>query len=268
MNQDPITTRFLEAYKWLCDEAIVRSARQFALSLDTYPQSFNDIKKGRREATLGMVKKIVEVYQVNADYLLSGRGSIIKNVKMGYSDSDTTEVTFVQAHQFDLYATLVAESAEPIQFVKWKMPGELMGSNIEIAFQCNTDRISSCLGKGDILFSRKVPRESWKSNLSSKRVYVFVVSNSIHIVKIRDVNSEGVWIQSDDRPVQEYFEFEHISEIWTPISKWSNKVVVDPLSLESKSVLDTTLQEQNERIKSLNSTLEKWMQNQQLHSQV
>jgi len=58
--RDQVTVRFVECYEYLKAQGIVKSARQFALSLDTYPQSLNEILKGRREVSLCVLRRTVE----------------------------------------------------------------------------------------------------------------------------------------------------------------------------------------------------------------
>lgn len=76
--RDQVTVRFIECYEYLKTQGIVRSARQFALSLDTYPQSLNEILKGRREVSLCVLRRTVERYHVSGDYLLTGMGRILR----------------------------------------------------------------------------------------------------------------------------------------------------------------------------------------------
>jgi len=76
--RDQVTVRFVECYEYLKAQGIVKSARQFALSLDTYPQSLNEILKGRREVSLCVLRRTVERYHVSGDYLLTGMGRILK----------------------------------------------------------------------------------------------------------------------------------------------------------------------------------------------
>ena len=76
--RDQVTVRFIECFEYLKLKGQVRSARQFAISLDTYPQSFNEILKGRREVSLCVLRRFSEKYHVSGDYLLTGMGRILK----------------------------------------------------------------------------------------------------------------------------------------------------------------------------------------------
>ena len=260
MTQDPITTRFIQVFEELKKSGRVRSARQFALSIDTYAQSFNEILKGRREATLGMIKKLTEVYQINSNFLLTGYGQMERSDINGFSVCPQVALTFLKAHQFKAYASsIVLGNTNDHPWTKWELPGEMIGQQIEIAFQCDTDRLSTCIGKGDILFARKVPREAWKSNLSSKRIYVLALKDNIHIVGITNNDAEGIMLKRDDRDLPEFVPYNEIYQIWCPISKWSHQVMKSSESVESSKLsnISTTLQQQNELINQLQHTIRK-----------
>ncbi|MEL6388533.1 MAG: hypothetical protein AAFQ02_00100 [Bacteroidota bacterium] len=77
--QDPVSVRFVTCFNHLKDKGIVRSARQFALSIDTYPQSLNEILKGRRDVTIAILRSCIQEYQLNSEYLFTGYGRILKS---------------------------------------------------------------------------------------------------------------------------------------------------------------------------------------------
>ena len=263
MNQTPITKRFLQAFAHLINEQKVRSGRQFALSINAYPQSFNDIKKGRRDATLDMVQNLIKVYRVSAKFIMTGEGSILEMDQHNISTVSHRKILFVQAHQYAQYASILNSETEVEKaFKTWSLPRELIGHAVNIAVQCNTASVSSCLGKGDVLFARPVPQVSWKSNLSSKKIYIIVLKNDIYIVRINRVDNLGVYIRQDDRDLPDYIAFEDIAEVWIPTSKWSSQVLMQVSS--DTPDLDLKLKEQGEKITLLNATLEKWMQQQKL----
>ena len=74
-----VTKRFISCHDELKEKGIIRSSRQFALNLDYLPQSLNEILKGNREVTVDLLRKAIEVYQINPDYLFLGTGGKFKN---------------------------------------------------------------------------------------------------------------------------------------------------------------------------------------------
>jgi len=258
ISQDPITTRFIEAFHYLKEKEKVRSARQFALGIGTYPQSLNDILKGRRDATLPMIQKVTEVYHINCHYLLTGKGEMTRSDINGISRSPQSFVRYIHAHEYSAFAGAIKhENLDSHSWTDWALPAEMVGQNIDMAFQCNTDRISRCLRKGDVLFARRMPREVWKSSLSSKRIYVIALETEVHIVRFTTNDAQGLYLSQDDRDLPNYISFEDIQEIWSTISRWSPSVLIDDQE-GSQSQLDQlshTLQMQTDMLSSLGQTV-------------
>jgi len=56
-----VTERFIKCHNLLKEENRIRSSRQFALSLDYLPQSLSEILRGRRDVTIELLRKAVDV---------------------------------------------------------------------------------------------------------------------------------------------------------------------------------------------------------------
>ncbi|MBK7303128.1 MAG: hypothetical protein IPI90_07695 [Saprospiraceae bacterium] len=64
-----VSQRFIQCYQDLIDTHQIRSARQFAVALDSYAQTFNEILKLRRDVSLELVQKAVEVFHFNLIFI-------------------------------------------------------------------------------------------------------------------------------------------------------------------------------------------------------
>jgi transcriptional regulator with XRE-family HTH domain len=71
-----ITQRFIHCHNKLKEENRVRSSRQFAMALEYLPQSLSEILKGRRDVTIDLLRKAVEVYKINPVFLYTGEGPL------------------------------------------------------------------------------------------------------------------------------------------------------------------------------------------------
>ena len=86
-----VTQRFINCHNKLRKEQRVKSSRQFAMQLEYLPQSLSEILKNRRDVTIELIRKAVEVYKMNPVYLFSGEGPLFmkeddhKNFKVFYS---------------------------------------------------------------------------------------------------------------------------------------------------------------------------------------
>lgn len=270
-TQDPITKRFIEVFEWLKANNRVRSARQFALSIDTYPQSLNDIFKGRREATLQNIQKTTEVYNISSHYLLTGQGALERSDINGVSTSPQVNITYLQAHEFCGYASARKhDNFDDHNWNVWALPEELVGQSIGLAIQCNTDRVCSEINKGDILFSRSIPKGSWKSSISSKRIYAITLEDCMHLVRIINNDSEGIYLCVDDRELPSFIPYEDIMEVWSIISKWSYSVLLkDEQEVRSDKLenLEASIQSQNKSLLLLTETVQQLMAQQELQSE-
>jgi len=260
ISQDPITIRFIEAFQWLKENGKVRSARQFALGIETYPQSLNDILKGRRDATLPMIQKITEVFHVNCQYLLTGQGNLIRSDVNGISRSPQSLIKYIKAHEFSAYAAaLNHDNLDSHVWTSWQLPEEMIGQNIDIAVQCNTDRVGASLRKGDVLFGRNIPREAWKSSMSSKRVYIVALRDCMHIVCISTNDAKGIYLGQSSNDLPDFLPFEDIQQVWSVISRWSPSVKTDEETFSSTQydVLTKQLHAQHDAISHLHGMVAK-----------
>ncbi len=71
-----VSRRFVNCHDYLKENKIVRSSRQFALALDYLPQSLSEILKGRRDVTLAVLQRSVEIFEINPIYLFTGKGDM------------------------------------------------------------------------------------------------------------------------------------------------------------------------------------------------
>lgn len=78
-----VTRRFVACHNYLKKEKKIKSSRQFALSLDYLPQSLSEILKGRRDVTIEILRKGVEIYGMNPHFLLTGEGSLFLDKRSG-----------------------------------------------------------------------------------------------------------------------------------------------------------------------------------------
>ncbi len=270
-TQDPITKRFIEVFEWLKANNRVRSGRQFALSIDTYPQSLNDILKGRRDATLQNIQKTTEVYNISSHFLLTGHGAFERSDINGISTSPKVNITYLQAHEFCGYASARKHgNFDDHQWNVWALPEELVGQSIGLAIQCNTDTVCSDISKGDVLFARSIPKESWKSSISSKRVYAITLQDCMHIVRVNNNDSDGIYLHTDERDLPSFISYEDILEVWSSISKWSYSVLLKDqpeVSINKLQSLESSIQSQNKSIVTLTETVQRLMTQQELQSQ-
>ncbi|MDR3188722.1 MAG: helix-turn-helix domain-containing protein [Prevotellaceae bacterium] len=78
---DEITQRFLDYYSYLKNDVVVKNATQFAKSIGISNSLMTEILKKRSNIGLSPIQKIVQLYGANAEWLLTGKGEMIKNTQ-------------------------------------------------------------------------------------------------------------------------------------------------------------------------------------------
>ncbi len=84
MNVDDVTSRFLEVYKYLEEEGVVRSASQFSKVIQLSRSGFNEVEKGRSKIGMQPVLNLVQEFPViNRDWLFFGEGEMLNKPTPG-----------------------------------------------------------------------------------------------------------------------------------------------------------------------------------------
>lgn len=78
-NKKEVSNRFIEAYERLLSDGLVTSKKEFASSVGVSPSMITEISKGRSSVGTSAIQNIVLLYSVSGDWLLTGKGSMLKN---------------------------------------------------------------------------------------------------------------------------------------------------------------------------------------------
>ena len=73
-----VTQRFVKAVETLINTDVVKNKSAMAKELDISPSKFTEIMKGRMRPGLELFKIISEKYNINPEWLLTGRGEMLK----------------------------------------------------------------------------------------------------------------------------------------------------------------------------------------------
>ncbi|MFT4565127.1 MAG: hypothetical protein ACI9FN_000075 [Saprospiraceae bacterium] len=250
---DPVTQRFLKCYALLKERAVIRSARQFAISIDVFPQSLNEILKSRREVTIGILRKFCEKYEANPSYILSGIGNPILeggSSLLSLSISNNT-IPVVSAQQLQLYA---AQHLEIDQLDTWLLPPQWCGKRITLAIQNNRMHLRPALQSGDILFCRSITQNSWKTCVIPNKIFVIVTANNVFAEKIQSLSDRGITGSTDEVGEQLFVSWDEIREIWMPQHKWSS-AVESHQEITQSDIFQEIIAGQNRAIEQLQKTI-------------
>ena len=78
-DKKEVSNRFIEAYRRLLSDGLVTSKKEFASSVGVSPSMITEISKGRSSVGTSAIQNIVLLYNISGDWLLTGKGPMLKN---------------------------------------------------------------------------------------------------------------------------------------------------------------------------------------------
>lgn len=267
-----VTQRFIQCHHQLKQENRVRSSRQFALALDYLPQSLSEILKGRRDVTIDLLRKAVEVYQINPIFLYTGEGELF--LKPG-ENKEIRILTVVIDQQNDERILHIPCSAQPdyvqetgnpafIQSLPTYSLPNLNNKAAQRSFDINGDSMEPTFFEGDKVVCSFIEPNQWEQGIKNQHVYVLVSKAAVVVSRVRNELKEHQQLKlySDNNFYESNtLHKSDIQEIWqvhTQISAFlparqNNHLPVQ----EDVKVLRQMLGEQQQMIQRLHNTIEK-----------
>jgi len=224
MQTNVVTERFLNCLHELKKTERIRSYRQFALSIKIHPQSLNDITKKKRNATVEMLRKAIEVYNINPVYLYCGEEPIFRSNGIG------------ETPELDLSLK---------------------------SFDVNGDLMEPSLFSGDKVACILIEEEDWMDSIYDNHVYVVVCQNKTYIRRVKTMESLGSLELHTDNSYYDpiIIDLNKVQQIWKVQSKISpfipSKNHMRTGFNENLITMKETISTQSDMIKTLNSTIEK-----------
>lgn len=268
-----VTQRFIDCFTHLIQENKVRSARQFAISIDSLPQSLNEILKGRRDVTLEMLRKSIELYEMNPYYLFIGEGSLFSSGIAQASNPILTVVTNNQQEERIVHVPVPAQAGYGAQltdpvFMKelpaFSLPDFHFKHGTFRSFDVQGDSMEPTLYEGDKVVCSFVDPDSWSSSVKDNYVYIVITSHEVVVKRIiNEIKlNRSIKLISDNKYYQERcIPIDDVKEIWLLQMKIS-PFMPSPSNIrnalhEDVDGLKDQLRNQSELIQSLNKTIEK-----------
>jgi phage repressor protein C with HTH and peptisase S24 domain len=215
INNPIINERFCQLYKQMREMGMIKNKSRLAEKLGTYNHVINNIMKKERNLTIEQIHKLVDLFNVNVNYLF-GRSDI-----MFGSDADHVEdqalrvtekivegrnnITLVPQKAMAGYAMSLGTTDYLSQFNRFSVPN--MEGNL-IAFEISGDSMMPNITSGDYVICEAIERgEPLKDNA----VYV-VVTDSVVAKRIQQVKENNDLVRlrliSDNAPTYQPYEVE------------------------------------------------------------
>lgn len=216
--QSVIYTHFERVYAALKDQGKIKSVRQFAISLDIAPQSMDLIVKGKRNVTLDLVRKLASRYQVNANYLCLGQGSmfidqedIIEDVK------DCGRITYVPVSAAAGYGDQFRDPVYLQELPTFSLPEAKYKHGVHRCFDVSGDSMEPTLYTGEKVVCSQMEQQYWRTSMRDGEVYVVIVQGDVLVKRVinRIVEDRTLHLHSDnDFYPPRVVDVTEVSEIW------------------------------------------------------
>jgi phage repressor protein C with HTH and peptisase S24 domain len=190
-----VTERFIKCHEKLKDEGIIRSSRQFAKEVKFIPQSLSEILNGKRDVTIELLRKSIEVFHFNPIYVFTGRGSMFLDPEDSDGFKVLTVVTDSDNRERIVHVPVPAQAGYSKEwndptFVKelptFSLPDHQFASGTFRAFTVSGDSMFPTLKGGEIVVCRFIEPLIWKSNVRSGNVYVIITQGDVYVKRIEN----------------------------------------------------------------------------------
>lgn len=274
-----VTQRFINCHNKLLADNVVRSSRQFALSIEYLPQSLGEILKSRRDVTIEVLRKSIALYKFNPVYIFTGDGAMITSDPD--SGADKPPVTVILDEKEDEQIVHVPISAQagyggqlhdPEYFGElptFTLPDMRFSKGTFRCFDVAGDSMEPTLFQGDKIVCSFIERESLIHAIKDNYVYVIVTNNDVLVKRVvnKIADSGCIELFSDNSYYDPYpMEISEVKEMWyvkVKISPFlpspSNSRNSLPEELEQ---MKNTMESQSVLIGNLNMTIEKMLKQQ------
>lgn len=234
-----ICVRFLECLDLLRERNEVKSDRQFAQSLGAYPQTLNEIRKGRRKVTIDLIHKSAEQFNFNAQYIFTGKGNCLdhsaqeNNAPCG-SDKILTVVVSSDNKEKIVHVPIAAQAGyndhlhNPI-FIRelpvFSLPDQGFERRTQRCFDVAGDSMEPSIYGGEKVICSFIEPDLWSTNVKSGMVYILVTHSEILIKRVDNqlsTNQQIVLKSDNDFYEDVVVHGNDIKEIWVVTQKISN----------------------------------------------
>jgi signal peptidase I len=262
-----VTERFVECVEMLKTNQVVRSLRQFALSLDYHPQNFNDIYKGKRDVTIDLISLATELYKFNPSYIFMGELPMFLNETKddGYEEKTALErIVYVPRAAHAGYTEQFADPVFLEDLVSFSLPDYKFQHGTFRCFDIVGDSMEPSLFAGDKVVCSMVDSYNNWGNARSNHVYVVVTEGDVVVKRIQNQThiDRTLKLISDNNYYEPYHvSIQDIREVWHVEVKIS-PYLPSPTNIrnafhEEMDHMRKTISTQSEAIQSLNQTVEK-----------
>jgi len=258
-----VTERFMTCINTLKTQNKVKSMRQFAISLDYLPQGLSEMANGRRDVTIELLRKAIEKYDFNSDYIFTGVGPQLRNGKQSdlkvlsiVTDSENKE--YIVHVPYAAQAGYIDQFTDP-EFVKelpaYNLPYDNIRGGSYRSFDIEGTSMEPTLQHSDKVVCSFIEPQYWEHAIKNGHVYVVLTNDGIVVKRlINHIRSNHTLDLVSDNTLYDIVKLpiSQVREVW-----WV-RLKISPY-LDRPSNHDTGLRDQlehqNRMIEQLSNTV-------------
>lgn len=274
-NTSVITQRFIKCHNKLRENKTVKSSRQFAVDIDYLPQSLSEILKGRRDVTIEVLRKSIEMFKFNPTYLFTGEGALFLTEEE--NSNKNLHVLTVMTDNFDeeriVHVPVPAQTSYASElnnpkFIQnlpsFTLPDYKYKVGTHRSFDAAGDSMEPTLFEGDKIVCSYIEPALWESGIKDGYVYVVVtqddivirrVYNHLKVNKLIEVHSDNKFYEPYSIPLSMIREIWYVRAKISPFLPAPNRI--QHLFYDDMNSLKSTVSEQSRLIENLNQTIQK-----------
>jgi phage repressor protein C with HTH and peptisase S24 domain len=258
-----VTERFMMCIATLKSQNKVKSMRQFALSLDYLPQGLSEMANGRRDVTIELVRKAIEKYDFNSEFIFTGIGTKLRNAKQD-DLRILTVVTDSSNSEYIVHVPVAAQAGYIDQFndpsfVKelpaYNLPYENIRGGSYRSFDIEGTSMEPTLQHSDKVVCSFIEPQYWEHAIKNGQVYVVLTDDGIVVKRlINNIRSNRMLDLVSDNNTYDIVKLPvtQVREVWwvrLKISPYLDKPATQDMNLKVQ------LEHQNRMIEQLSNTV-------------
>ncbi len=187
------TKRFLHCLGELLNNGGVKSQTEFAELLGIQAQAISEIKRGRRNVTLGMLEKAVEVFRFNPCFLFWGEGAPflqpeemagLRILSVVINEDGEERILHVPVPAQAGYASGMLETEYIRELPTFTLPDETFKMGTHRCFDVAGDSMEPTLYRGDRVVCSFLEPDAWKEGIKDGDVYVIVTYRDVLVKRV------------------------------------------------------------------------------------
>ncbi len=188
----PVTKRFIDCHKLLLASKKVKSSRQFALLVDILPQNLNEILKGRREVTIDLIRKSIELFNFNPLFLFTGQSEPfiedkdykIRELIVVKKSSAPREMLYIPVDLQQDYAKQALTEQTLMNLNGISLPDTNLDPKQHRGFEVRGDFMEPIFYEGEKVIARFVEPVLWLKGVKDNLIYVIVTNEDVFLCKV------------------------------------------------------------------------------------